>query len=403
MRVLFAGYPEKTHFLAMAPLAWALRTAGHEVVFASQPSFAGVINQAGLTAVPVGRNSDHARMMQLDRRASASGRQGFPEPYDATEDTPAEALVEGYRHAVTWWHKMENLPLVADLVAFARAWRPDLVVWEPTTFAAPIAARASGAAHARLLFSLDIYGLTRRLFLGKAPAADPMAEWLGAYTPFGEDLVTGHFTIDQLPPSLTSHAPGLTYLPLRYTPYGGPATVPSWLRAKPARPRVALTLGLVTAEKFGGYPIDLPATLAELAELDVEVVATIPESHRPATAPKNVRFVEYVPLQPLAATCAAVIHHAGFGTLSTAARHALPHLIVPGDVDGPALARRLAEQGCAITVTGGESVGDRLRTLLETPSFRERAEALRAEIDAVPSPNDLVPALAELTARHRAA
>ncbi len=36
MRVLFTTYAEKTHFLAMAPLAWALRTAGHEVVVASQ-------------------------------------------------------------------------------------------------------------------------------------------------------------------------------------------------------------------------------------------------------------------------------------------------------------------------------------------------------------------------------
>ena len=37
MRILFASIAEKTHFLGMVPLAWALQTAGHEVRVASQP------------------------------------------------------------------------------------------------------------------------------------------------------------------------------------------------------------------------------------------------------------------------------------------------------------------------------------------------------------------------------
>ena len=35
-----------------------LRTAGHEVRFACQPKFASVVTQAGLTAVPAGRDGD---------------------------------------------------------------------------------------------------------------------------------------------------------------------------------------------------------------------------------------------------------------------------------------------------------------------------------------------------------
>ena len=58
MRVLLTTYPERTHFLAMVPLAWALRTAGHDVRVAVQPKFAPTVTQAGLTAAPVGRNSD---------------------------------------------------------------------------------------------------------------------------------------------------------------------------------------------------------------------------------------------------------------------------------------------------------------------------------------------------------
>ena len=58
MRVLFTVNPEKAHYFAMVPLAWALRTAGHEVRVASQPRFADEITQSGLTAVPVGRDTN---------------------------------------------------------------------------------------------------------------------------------------------------------------------------------------------------------------------------------------------------------------------------------------------------------------------------------------------------------
>ncbi|MEV4011782.1 nucleotide disphospho-sugar-binding domain-containing protein [Nonomuraea angiospora] len=411
MRVLLVSYPEKTHFLAMAPLAWALRTAGHEAVFAGQPRFAQVINQAGLTAVPIGRDSDQARMMELDRNVAASGRTGLPEPYDvaeAPERATWEYLSAAYRQATTWWHKMENLPLIPDLVEFARGWRPDLVVWEPTTFAGAIAARACGAAHARLLFGPDVYGVTRAHFLrlkgehGK----DPLAEWLGSYVHFGEDLVTGHFTIDQLPPSLTLRADGLRYVPLRFTPYGGPSVVPGWLQAPPGKPRIALTLGLVATERFDGYTLDPQDVLTALDGLDVELVATLPEHEQRKLThiPANTRLVPYVPLQALAPTLAAVIHHAGFGTLATTAQHSIPQLVVPGDTDSPAIARRLARQGSAITLPHPTpaAIRERLQRLLTDPAYAERAGSLAAEIHAAPTPNDLIPHLEDLTAHYRA-
>ncbi|MGW0811616.1 glycosyl transferase, partial [Nonomuraea sp. NPDC002799] len=147
MRVLFALNPSKTVFLYMAPLAWALRTAGHEVRVASQPSFAPVITQAGLTALPVGRDRDLQMTDEQDEVEAT--RAGIPPPYDAFDD-PAKATWEylkpGMAEAAAIWHRYGNFPIVADLVEFARWWRPDLIIWEPLTFAAPIAAKASGAA-----------------------------------------------------------------------------------------------------------------------------------------------------------------------------------------------------------------------------------------------------------------
>ncbi|CCH33133.1 activator-dependent family glycosyltransferase [Actinosynnema sp. NPDC047251] len=415
MRVLFATYPEKTHLLAMVPLAWALRTAGHEVRIASAPGFAAEITQAGLTAVPVGSDRGLDRMLKLDHNWIVTGLDGLPVPYDTADwrpqDVTWEYLLEGYRLQVARWHRMSNVPLVADLVEYARAWRPDLVVWEPTTFAGSVAAAACGAAHVRLLFSVDTLGVTRDHFLRlragrpEGDREDPMAEWLGGYAAkygfeFTEALVTGHHTIDLLPPSLRLEG-DLSYLPLRYVPYGGAAVVPDWLREPPTRPRVVLTMGLSTAS-WAGYAMGFQEILDGLADLDIELVVALPATvhDQIERIPDNTRLVSYVPLHALAPTCSVIIHHAGFGTLSTAALNGVPQLIVPWDGDGPAMAKRVAAQGAGTAVhpgqTSAETIRDRLVALLTEPRYRLAAERLRQEVAAMPSPNDLVRRL-ELT------
>ncbi|CCH33136.1 activator-dependent family glycosyltransferase [Actinosynnema sp. NPDC047251] len=420
MRVLFTTYPEKTIFLAMVPLAWALRTAGHEVRFACHPTFADVVTQAGLTAVPVGRgHGGWRRMVDLDPEGTEEGRAGMPSPYDTAALGPEhhdyDTMKAGYDYVLNAWHRLDNFPIAAGLVEFAQAWKPDLVVWEPNTYAGPIAAKACGAAHARLLWSIDVFGVARQNYLrlhADQPAenrADPLGDWLGSYGrkygfEFSEDMVTGEFTIDQLPGSLRMEA-DLHYLPMRYVPYNGRAAAPRWLWEPRDRPRVALTLGTTATERFGGYSFSTRETLDALADLDVEVVATLAESEQRklGRVPDNARLVSYVPLNELVPTCAAVINHAGPGTFLTTALHAVPQLTVPWDFDEPELARRAGEQGAALVLDAeratGSAVRDGVRRLLAEPGFRERADALRAEIHALPSPNELVTALEELAVR----
>ncbi|ONI75993.1 glycosyl transferase [Actinosynnema sp. ALI-1.44] len=412
MRVLFATCPDKSIFQYLVPLAWALRTAGHDVRVASQPRFADVITQAGLTAVPVGRDSDIHRALETAPGTQVSARAGLPRPYDAAIDpalaTP-EHLRAGYEYNVTWWHRMDNLPMISQLVAFARHWRPDLIIWEPRTFAGSVAAKAIGAAHARVLWSMDVFGVTRQQFLGM-PRPDPLAEWLGGHAreygvEFSEDMVTGQFTIDQLPDSLRIAA-DLQYVPMRHTPYGGPATVPSWLRTPPRRPRVALTLGLTATEKFAGYTVDIGHILDALGDLRIELVATLTDKTRDALprVPKNTKIVPYVPLQDLAATCTAVIHHAGAATMATTSLHGVPQLSIPYHFDQPALAARLADHGAGLTIDSARATGPAVReavlALLNEPRFRANAKKIRDEMLAMPAPNEIVPRLEELTAAH---
>jgi glycosyltransferase (activator-dependent family) len=413
MRVLFATYPQKTHFMAMAPLAWALRAAGHEVRVASQPRFADTITQAGLTAVPVGTNRDLGQILARDANWFRIGLNGMPVPYDSVDWPPDQVtwsyLQDGYDIQVPKWHRMSNVPLVADLVDFARHWQPDLVIWEPSTYAGAVAARACGAAHARMLFSVDSFGVTRQRYLAldAADSRDPLAEWLDSYArhygfPYGEELITGQFTISLVPPSLATEA-DLHYVPMRHIPYAGAAAIPSWLREPPDRPRIAITMGISTAD-LTGEVVDLPDVLAELADLDVEIVATLSEAAQRSirSVPANVRLVSYVPLHALAPTCSAIMHHGGIGTLLTIAAYGKPQLILPWNNDGPALARRVAAQGAGLALHvfqgSGRPVRDRLLRLLNEPKFAVAADRLRAEIQAMPAPGEIVGDLEKLTA-----
>ncbi|MDI6105160.1 activator-dependent family glycosyltransferase [Actinoplanes sp. NEAU-A12] len=422
MRILFAAGREKSIFLYLVPLAWALRSAGHEVRVASQPAFAPVITQAGLTAVPVGRNHDPWRLTALTPDGRAGLRRGIPAPYDVVEDPTAAdfaALRTGVAAAVNGWHKAGNVPMVAELVEFARAWEPDLVIWEPMTYAGPIAAKACGAAHARLLFGIDVYGAAREIYRRlnaaqpEAERADPLADWLGSYGrkygfDYTEDLATGHFTIDQFPKSLQLETDSLDHVRMQYIPYGGAAVVPEWLWASPERPRVAVTLGLTATEVFDGYNVPLADILADLATLDIEVVATVTEAEqaRLPRLPDNVRITSYVPWHALAPTCAAVVHHGGAATLATTSRHAVPQLALHYHFDQPILGRKLAEHGAGLEIGTTQATGAGVRSavhrLLTEPAFRDRARDLTAEILGAPSPSRLVGRLEQLTVKNRA-
>lgn len=430
MRVLFATYSEKTHFHAMVPLAWALAAAGHEVRVASQPALTEVITRTGLTAVPVG--TDHNLWRISERFLTQRFAQANPGAYNrirgvdlppfARSDEPAESvgweyLRSGYEDVLRSWYKIINDPLTEDLVALAREWRPDLVIWEPTTHGGPIAAEAVGAAHGRVLWSLDIFARTRQNYLRlrrqqpPGQRQDPFGEWVAAQAAahgveFSESLVTGRFTVDQYPVPLRLDT-DVHHMPMRYVPYNGTSVIPRWLREPPGKPRVCLTLGLFSTDRFGGYPISVQEILDSVADLDIELVCTLPEAEQSGLTrvPDNTRLVEFVPLQALAPTCSAVIHHGGFGTTNTVAAAAVPQLVISEQHDTPILGRRLRTCGAGLAEYYTDITGERVRThlarLLDEPSFSAAAGGLRDAMLSMPTPRELVPVLEKLTADHR--
>ncbi|MGW5849819.1 activator-dependent family glycosyltransferase [Streptomyces sp. NPDC055254] len=438
MRVLFTTHTAKSHLFAQVPLAWALRAAGHEVHMAGQPDLAADITGTGLTAVAAGAPLDQAAQMesyeQHDEAESRDGAGGaddyravaerFAYWTDMTEIRP-EKLSYAYMHGVftamaTQVFQQYSAPaMVDDLVRHARWWRPDLVVWDPLTFAGPVAARVSGAAHVRLLFGLDLIGRMRASYLDavrRLPPGqreDPMEEWLGWTMrryggEFSEDLVVGQRTIDPLPPSLR-FLDGPDRVPMRLVTHNGSSVLPDWLREPPRRKRICLTLGVSHRELLGADRVPLGEVLAALAGADAEVVATLNKAQLASVTevPDNVRVVDFVPLEALLPSCSAVIHHGGAGTFNTALSCGVPQLILPDGVwDTDHKARLLEERGAGIRVAEPEradaaTLRALLGRLLEEPSFARAAARLRQESRGMPAPGDVVPVLERLAAAHK--
>ncbi|MGW1056222.1 activator-dependent family glycosyltransferase [Streptomyces sp. NPDC002521] len=411
MRVLFVTLSEKSHVYLMAPLAWALTAAGHDVRVASQPMATETITRAGLTAVPVGR--DHT--IHHDMAAYRESQDYRTANWSRCERTDVDwaELKERYELSVPYAFAVYNDSMIEDLAAFAQSWRPDLVVRDPLAYAGAVAARISGAAHVRLMWCADVWGRTRQTYLElmeeqpEAERTDPLAEWLAARSePFGfscdEEMLHGQATISTLPASLTLPTAS-PELPMRHIPYNGRAVVWDWLREAPKRPRVCLSLGASNTEDYGGDYVSVQEILDALADEDVEVVAALlPAQREKLTAiPDNARAVDSVALTTLLPTCSAVIHHGGYGSFATAMAHGVPQLVLSTLVSDHELrGRALQHAGAGVYLhhrdATAEKVRDHIRQFTGQPEYADAARRLRTACEAMPSPKDVVASLERL-------
>lgn len=428
MRILFVTHTNRSHLYFQVPLAWALRTAGHEVRVAGQPEIVEEITRAGLTAVSVGKVTHGLDHMPENPQTTDSARNGGPVGQRQKMPLQTEYAREdplGELHDITWngYTLFSPESMIDDLVSFARSWKPDLVIWDAITFAGSVAARACGAAHARLLFASDGITQLRNAIreqssqVGEDSWSDPIQDWLQPILQrygceFGEDVAVGQWTIDPMPPWHWRPS-GTEYVLMRHVPFNSGAEVPKWLYDQPTRKRVCVTLGITHREYLssGASADDL---LEAVTGLDIQVVATLnakqlePLSH----LPDNVRTFDFIPMNMLLPTCSAIIHHGGGGAFAAALENAVPQLIVPTTYWclkwwGPiAQANGLEENGAGLFVADSdhltpEALREDLVRVLEDPSFSENAARLRTELMTTPSPNGIVPVLEELTAAHR--
>ncbi|WP_331765260.1 DUF1205 domain-containing protein (plasmid) [Streptomyces sp. NBC_01384] len=431
MRILFAAFPLASHLYPMVPLAWALQAAGHSVAVATQPGLlrpdmTEAVTRSGLTVVPLGVREDLLPM----GLARASGQHPELAP-DALALDPAD-LSDWQRtraNMVCQWSMNYALepagdglaPVVDHLVDFARSWRPDLVLWDPLCFPAPIAARLVGAAHGRVLFGTDNVARIRARSLeqqareGGDPARDPLVTWMLPMLrrhglEYDEEMLLGQWTLDLLRTGrrAQSELPGLTYIPVRAVPYNGAAPLPDWLREPPEVPRVCLSLGQTSRPmlRFADQDVAIADLLSIAEGLDIELVATL-DSNQLAKVdriPENVRVVDYLPLNAVLPTCAALVHHGGAGTMAAAVAHRVPQIIVPNERwDETGQSRYIEERGAGVVLEAADFTPDLLRRtlarVLSDASFRQAAEQVHHDTLSAPTPAELVPTLERLATR----
>jgi UDP:flavonoid glycosyltransferase YjiC (YdhE family) len=292
-------------------------------------------------------------------------------------------------------------PLMADdLVPLVSSWRPDLVVYEATTFAAPLAAATAGvpavAVHVSPLPPVDIWELCGdavsslwRSFGLPAPPLAGLFEGLALSTwPESLDAALGydHFPIGRLRP-----------VPFDAT---GSEVLPDWVAGLPARPNVYMTLGTVTNTDVTVFR----AVLEGLAEEHLNLIVTVGRDNDPemlGALPANARVERYIPQSLLLESCSAVISHAGSGTTLAALTHGLPQLLIPQGADQFANAERCEQAGVATRLlpeqVSAAAVRDHVVALLaDDGRYRLRAMQLQLEVTSMPAPEHWAARLRDL-------
>jgi UDP:flavonoid glycosyltransferase YjiC (YdhE family) len=353
MRIVLAAEGTRGDAQPLIELGRRLRAAGHGAILCSSPDFAA---QAGSRGVPFVACGTSIRDLIAARAA-------------VIERSPVGALLEGIRMFRARFE--ERLEVLLELARGA-----DLVVGAGAELAASVAAEARGAAYRYVVY---------------CPGMIPSREHAPVFLPW-QDL-----------PGWVNRAlwPALirpTVLALRGVI--GPARKRLGLAPRrdlyrmmlSARPLLAVDAALACAPADAPFPLDqvaalhptcgdpLPAKLESFLAMGPPPVylgfGSMPDADPAATTrtlleaiartgrraligagwaalgdgplPEGVLAIESVSHPMLFPRCAAIVHHGGAGTTTTAARAGVPQVVVPHLADQFYWARRVERLGIAV-------------------------------------------------------
>ncbi len=379
MRILFSSLGSHGHTYPLLPLAIAARGQGHDVLYAVDPGFHPTLEKLGFTTVKAGLS-----IWEAFRQANEL--HGTPEfQRDMLRQTAVDAFGSVLPRAY-----------LADLEPVLERDKPDLVVFEIINPGAGLAAMRAGIPAVCHGFGKMDETLVPEAMSGLL--LEYVAE-LGITLPDGQHYGLGSPYLDVFPPSMQD----LTYLadveriPMRPIPFAEPGELPDWV-SEHARPLLYLTFGTAFAN-----PDLLRTAVAGLSGLDAEVlVATGPgvEPSALGDVPGNVHVLPWVPQADLLAHADLVLHHGGAGTTVAAMAHGLPQLVVPQGADQFRNAEIVTNGRLGAQLVGeqftADAVEEQARKLLQDTEVHVAADAVAAEIAAMPHPDEVVPKLVEL-------
>ena len=360
MRFLLTFVGGAGHLDPLLPVARALAAAGHEVAIAGSGNQMPRVEGEGFTALATSPQRPRA---QQDRDRAPL------EPVVAhdTEVEFAENFADkgARRHVVAVG---EHLP----------AWRPDVVLREETDFGTVLAAELAGVPCATLLILAS--GTLARPDLVR-PKLEALRREVGLPSDRGVATYAQALVLSPYAPSFRDPSAPVLARTFSFRP--------SHIAPQAAGNLVYVTLGTVFNAESGDL---FERLLAGLADIPADVLVTVGRDVDPAELgpqPDHVRVEQYVAQGGVLPECALVVSHGGSGSLMGALEHGLPSVLLPLGADQPHNARRAAELGVATvldaaTATPAE-LGAAVAAALADRASYDRARALKAEIDALPS------------------
>jgi glycosyltransferase len=402
MRVLFAAAAARPHLFPLVPLAWAFRSAGHEVCVAGTEGIATDLVDTGLPAVVVHSEPNQVSAARKPLLDTIYQQAPWPDEWAVNQDqlTPAQRK---YLRMLGTVLLLGAHSMVNDLLAFARQWRPDLIVHDAITYAGPVVAQVLGIPNVRHLFG------TASLPRLELDRGKPLPEYTRMFDRFHTEVrVDATATVDPTPPRMRLSAPDPPSFDMRYIAYNGPGVLPFRLRTEARRQRVCVTWGHTSARALGEAAAD-PYRIAiqALAQLDVEiiVVTTAAQLKSLGRLPRSAWSAPSVPLHLVLPHCDLLVHQGGDGTTLTAAALGVPQLAITRKPDAELVGARLASVGIGKHLRYQELRNsprqlEVIRTtvlgLLGGTSCRAAAKWLRAEIERQPAPAEIEPELTAL-------
>jgi glycosyltransferase len=387
MRVLVTSAPILSHLWDVVPLAWALRSAGHDVRLATLANIAAEARETGLTALPIGPVRDPEALNRFLPDRNSKGRPGNKGHH--VEFARLAAVVSGF--------------LARGLLGVLDHFRPDVVVHEPSDMAGPLIAQYLGipAVHVSCGPPFPVRW---------ASAREKSAAGLRRHFGMDPRVAPPTLVIDVCPPSFQAMLTPLAapHQEMRFVPYNGPGPVPGWLAGPPSGRRVCIAMGT----GWGRRSLLLRARIAWAISslgLGTEIIMPlVPGRTASVPLPPAVRVVDWLPLKLLLASgCDLLVHHGGPGTMLTGLSYGVPQLTAILEAHGAAAEHRINSRllvacGAGLALTGlakpDEDIAESARLLLTDPGYRRGAQAIAAEMAGQPSPAEVASAIEDLVA-----
>jgi UDP:flavonoid glycosyltransferase YjiC (YdhE family) len=375
MRVLVLTQPAIGDIFPTVPLAWALRAAGHDVLYAGGGNI-GEVAQAGLPFVDAAPGFDFGRIFV--EHAREAGAEGQAAVYGDTVDD------ESVNGTAALFAKV-GAPVVDGVVDVAGWWRPDVVVTTEL--------QGAGVLVGSLL-QVPVVEVGHMLVVVAAMGDRMRTVMADVYERLGvgaDARPPAAAAIQTLPPSLGEGDPDRWLL--RYVPYNGSfaevGSLPAWLVRPPDRSRVCITLGTILP-RLGGLA-GLAPLMEQIAVLDADFVLALGgvDASVLGTLPANVQVEGWVPLHAMLPSCAAIVHHGGSGTTAAALDAGVPQVVVPHGADQPYNAHLIAKRGLGTSVDIAELDGPTIAGVVGSDVMHQAAIAVQQEVHDMPSPSDV--------------